>query len=85
MRTTTFRSRTRVGTTWKKWWAGAGLNRRHEDFQVLGWPGLSATIGHHPEEFQALAGISVSVCSQSRPMMSDGSDTTLTQRTHSIS
>jgi hypothetical protein len=26
----------------------------------LGWLGLSATIGHHPEEFQALAVISVS-------------------------
>lgn len=30
----------------------------HEDFQVLEWMGRSGTIGHHPEEFQALAGFS---------------------------
>jgi hypothetical protein len=66
----------------EKWWAGTGLNRRHQDFQVLGWVGLSATIGNHPEEFQALGGISVSVSSRWHPMVSDGSDTNLTQRIH---
>jgi hypothetical protein len=21
----------------REWWAGMGLNRRHQDFQILGW------------------------------------------------
>ena len=27
-----------VGTRWKKWWAGTGLNRRHQDFQSCALP-----------------------------------------------
>ena len=26
----------RRATTWKEWWAGTGLNRRHQDFQAWG-------------------------------------------------
>jgi hypothetical protein len=64
---------------------GTGLNRRHQDFQVLVGTGPSVTIGRYMEASQALAGISGSVCSRSRPMVPDGSDTILTQTTHSIS
>jgi hypothetical protein len=44
------------GNYLEKWWAGTGLNRRHQDFQGLECAGPSAAIGHHWEEFQALAG-----------------------------
>src|SRR5438046_4598956 len=39
---------------WKKWWAGTGLNRRHQDFQsCLGI--RSSTRGPDRESFQWLA------------------------------
>src|SRR5215831_4664246 len=28
----------RRATTWKEWWAGTGLNRRHQDFQSCALP-----------------------------------------------
>ena len=64
----------------KKWWAGTGLNRRHQDFQVLEWLRPSAAIGHHWEGFQALGLASVSPCAGWHTIVADGSDTTLTQQ-----
>jgi hypothetical protein len=70
-----------IAKSLKEWWAGTGLNRRHQDFQVLVWSGLSATIGHHWQGFQALAHLPPQNRSRWHPIAPDGSDTTLTQQT----
>src|SRR4029453_11257878 len=53
----------------EKWWAGTGLNRRHQDFQVLKRGRPLSTIGRHWTDFRPFAHPFVSVCSRLRPMV----------------
>jgi hypothetical protein len=67
-------------TSGKIWWAGTGLNRRRQDFSDLGGVG---TIGRYRLTLRGIPGsypTPVTKLRRSRPMPSDGSDTTLTQR-----